>query len=223
MKRYLFVPFLLSFTFLALFGLAEYLYRVRKIRAEITRKLVHVGTGLLTLLFPILLTDHWQVLFLCGSFLLLLLASWQYQWLPSINAIDRFSYGSLLFPVAVYGCYLAYAHANQGLIMFYLPVLTLAICDPLAALVGKRFPYGRFQIGKSRKTLSGSLAFFFSCAVLSLTLLFALLPNASPAWHTVVYSLVLAVCVTNVEAVSGSGLDNFTIPLSVIVILIVLL
>ena len=136
MLPYITSPLVLGLCFLALFGLAEFLYHKQKVKAEITRKIVHVGTGLLTLLFPIFLHDQWQVLFLCTAFLLILLASLQFKLLPSINSIDRVSHGSILYPVAVYGCYLAYSYADKGLFFFYLPILTLAICDPLAALIG---------------------------------------------------------------------------------------
>src|ERR1043166_6531998 len=84
--------------FLALFLIAELLYRVMHVEAEYTRKLVHAGTGLLTLLFPIFLSQVWQAGVLCGSFLLLLLISLRIGWLPSINAVDRKTAGEWVFP-----------------------------------------------------------------------------------------------------------------------------
>ncbi|MBI3234471.1 MAG: phosphatidate cytidylyltransferase, partial [Bacteroidetes bacterium] len=50
---------ILSGMFLTLFGLAEVLYHFFKVKAELTRKLVHFGTGLLTFLFPLILSSHW--------------------------------------------------------------------------------------------------------------------------------------------------------------------
>ena len=223
MQNYLLPPFLLSLCFLALFGLAEYLYRGHKIRGEITRKIVHFGTGILTLLFPVFLVSHWQVLFLCGSFLLLLIASMKLKLLPSINAIDRVSYGSLLFPVAVYVCHLGYFLADKGPILFYLPILILAICDPLAALVGKRWPRGRYRVGRSRKTLSGSLAFFVASVGLSVLLFHALLPGEVLLWRSLLLSVLLSIFVTVIEAVSGRGTDNLTIPLGAVLALYLML
>ena len=86
---------LLASSFLALFGIAEILYHFLKMQAELTRKIVHIGTGLLTLLFPLMLSNHWYVLFLCTSFAAILLASLRLNLLPSINAIGRKSAGSL--------------------------------------------------------------------------------------------------------------------------------
>jgi len=223
METYVVFPLLYSTGFLALFGLAEYLYHVRKIRAEITRKLVHIGTGILTLLFPIFLNDHWQVLFLSGGFLLLLLASLKYGWLPSINAVRRVSYGSLLYPVSVYGCYLAYVFMEKSPIAFYLPILTLALCDPLAALVGTRIPAGKYRVGEGHKTVSGSLAFFTATFLLASGVFF--LPSALvlPIGEILQFSVSVALAATFAEAISGFGTDNFTIPASVLLTLNLLL
>jgi dolichol kinase len=203
---------MLAGCFLALFGVAELLYHFGKVRAEWTRKIVHFGTGLLTLLFPVVLVSHWQVLFLCASFLVILLASLKFGWLPSINAIDRFSYGSILFPVIVYLLFLVFQIAGKGLIVFYLPILVLAICDPLAAVVGKRFPFGKYRIMGGGKSAAGSLAFFVSALLVTVSTVFAFNDVRSG-----MLLIALVPCVATVaEALGVKGMDNFTIPASVV-------
>lgn len=203
----------LAVCFLTLFGVAEWLYHYQKVKVELTRKLVHVGTGVLTLLFPVFLGNHWLVLLLCSSFAMILIASLQYNLLPSINAIDRKSHGSLLYPVAVYICYLAYSFYGYKVVLFYLPVLTLAICDPLAALFGKRYPYGKYRLGASNKTLVGSSAFLVSSWILAALMLHYF---DTKIWHCV----WIAPLATIAEAMSGKGTDNLTIPLTVLGILL---
>ncbi|MGG7665701.1 hypothetical protein [Dyadobacter sp. BHUBP1] len=205
-------PLILACCFLLLFGVAELLYHFGKLGAEWTRKIVHIGTGLLTLLFPVVLVSHWQVLFLCASFLVILLASLKFGWLPSINAIDRFSYGSILFPVIVYLLFLVFQMADRGLIVFYLPILVLAICDPVAALVGKRFPFGKYQIMGSGKSAAGSLAFFASALLVT-----AVTVSAFDGAHSgMLLILVVPMMATIAEALGVRGMDNFTIPASVV-------
>ncbi|SDF87509.1 Dolichol kinase [Dyadobacter soli] len=210
---------ILACCFLALFGIAELLYHIGKVRAEWTRKIVHIGTGLLTLLFPLVLTSHWQVLALCGSFLVILLASLQFGWLPSINAIDRFSYGSILFPIIVYGLFLVFQMAGKGLIVFYLPILILAICDPVAALVGKRLPFGKYRVMGCGKSLAGSASFWVSALLVTAATVFAI--------DNVPSAMLLIVCVpaiaTVAEALGVKGMDNFTIPASVVLTLCLIL
>lgn len=205
-------PLILACCFLALFGVAELLYHFGKVRAEWTRKIVHIGTGLLTLLFPLVLSSHWQVLFLCAGFLMILLASLKFGWLPSINAIDRFSYGSILFPVIVYLLFLIFQMAGKGLIIFYLPILILAICDPLAALVGKRFPFGKYRVWGCGKSVAGSLVFLVSAWLVTVATVLAF-DNVPSGMQLI---LLVPFIATVAEALGVKGMDNFTIPASVV-------
>ena len=203
--------FILAGAFLALFGVAELLYHFAKVKAELTRKFVHLGTGILTLLFPVLLENHWLVLLLCSSFVVILIVSLKYKLLPSINAIDRFSVGSLAYPVSVYCCYLFFDKEGQNFQYFYVPILILAICDPIAALMGKRWPKGKFSIGKETKTLMGSSMFLASAFIVYIALTASLHPHTSIlmlVWRGLIVASITCIA----EAVSGKGTDNLTIP-----------
>lgn len=219
MKEQLVITALLGLSFLLLFGVAELLYHYAKIKAEITRKMVHIGTGILTLLFPLLLESHWSVLLLCSSFALILFLSLRYNLLKSINAIGRTSYGSISYPVAVYVCFCVYAwrrehqpEAGNGYILFYLPILILAICDPVAALCGKRWPYGKYRVRQETKTLLGSSLFMISAFSISFVL-FILLNNTQHAiLQTIIASALIAMTTTVTEAICTKGTDNLFIP-----------
>lgn len=212
---------ILAASFLALFGSAEILYHKFKLKGEVTRKIVHVGTGLLTLLFPVMLSGHWWVLLLCVSFAVILIASLLFNFLPSINNINRRSVGSLAYPVSVYTAFLFYDHYNKDKVFFYLPILVLAISDPIAALVGKKYPYKSFSIGSTRKTLSGSLACFVSAFIISFIIIYT--NNAAAPLVAVIFkSLLIALAVAIAEAVSGKGYDNITIPVAVLACLVLI-
>jgi len=198
--------------FLALFGVSELLYHKFKVHVEVTRKISHVGTGILTLAFPLFLQNQWSVFLLCFSFLLILIFSLKFNFLPSINAIDRASYGSLLYPVAVYLSFLVYQYVGHQSVFFYLPVLTLAICDPIAAFIGKKRPLGRYRNGL--KTLVGSFAFFLSAFILAYALLIMLV-DAMDYFLAFRFAFALSLVATIMEAISSRGFDNLTIPLGV--------
>ena len=219
MNRDLLHTILLAGLFLSLFGVAELMYHQFKVKVELTRKFVHVGTGLLTLLFPVLLGNHWLVLLLCTSFALILIASLKFNLLKSINAIERESVGSLAYPVSVYACYLAFDYFGQQYIYFYLPVLILAICDPVAALTGKTWPVGKYKVGKENKTLLGSSMFFLSALVLGFLLFRALNPQLALA-HILLSTVLVALISSIAEALSRKGYDNLTIPAAVLLTLI---
>lgn len=220
MKTEILNTILLATSFLVLFTIAECLYHFFKVSVELTRKLVHLGTGFLTLLFPLLLNNQWLVLLLCGSFALILSLSLRFQFLKSINAIDRKSSGSLIYPVSVYLCYLAFTLHHQY-ICFYLPILILAICDPIAALTGKKWPKGKYKNGKDNKTLMGSGMFFISALLVCFTLFFLLnIPISFLQLTAISFLIAMVSCIT--EAISKNGYDNLTIPMSVLSLLILL-
>jgi phytol kinase len=190
--------------FFALFLAGEWLYRRRGVRAEYTRKLAHVGSGLLALTFPSAVGHPGWVAALCAGFLLLLYATRRLGWLPSIHAVPRHSQGAVFFPVAVALCY-AVAWSRHDLAFFYLPVACLTVSDTLACLVGRRWSIGRYTFGWGYKSLAGSLAFFASA--LGLALVF---PPSSAAEAP----LAVAVAATAGEAIAGRGWDNLTVPLA---------
>jgi dolichol kinase len=219
MNEQIIITALLGLSFLVLFGVAELLYHYARVKSEITRKTVHIGTGILTLLFPVLLDSHWSVLFLCSSFALILFLSLKYDLLKSINAIGRKSYGSISYPVAVYVCFCFYAwhrsyrpEAGNGYILFYLPILILAICDPIAALFGRRWPYGKYQVRQETKTLVGSSLFFISAFFISFVLLVLLNKTQHAVLQTIIASTLIAMTTTVTEAICTKGTDNLFIP-----------
>lgn len=207
--------------FLLLFASGELLYHKFGVRAEYTRKLIHIGTGILTLLFPVFLRSHWYVLLLCGSFAVILLVSLKYNLLKSINAIDRKSHGSISYPIAVYSTFLFFDFFSGDAAQkayFYIPVLTLALCDPIAALGGKRWPWKPYKVGSGTKTMTGSILFFVSATLLSIALLATL--STTSGISLVLLSMCIALVTSVTEALSRNGFDNLLIPFAAILMLV---
>ncbi len=210
-----FYTILLAVIFMLLFGFAEMLHHKFKVRAELTRKLVHTVASILALSFPILIRDLWLVLLLCGSFIVVLLLSLRLSWLRSVNGIKRISYGSISFPAAIFFSYCFYEWMSaecgrEQIASYYIPVMVLGISDPLAALFGKRWPAGKYKIAGETKTLLGTACFFISALITSFIILVMLNgPAATPVW-LLAFSIAAASSVA--EGVTIRGLDNLTIP-----------
>ncbi len=209
---------ILGGAFLVLFASAELMYHKFGVKAEVTRKYVHLLTGLLTMFFPPMLDNHWFVLALCGSFLGILIGSMILNLLPSINAVDRVTRGSLLYPVVVYGCFLAFNYYGQ-FVFYYIPILILAICDPVAALMGKRWPISPYKIFGTTKTMMGSTSFFIVAVIASFVLFVGI--DEAPIFEAIVLSIGIALVTTIAEAATGKGYDNISIPASAMALLLV--
>jgi dolichol kinase len=205
-----------------IFLMAEMGRHTFSLKTEYTRKWVHLTSGLCCLSFPFFISNHWIVLILCSGFMMLLFVSSRNGWLQSINGIGRKSYGSLLFPVSVYLSFIGFKYLDENYIYFYLPIIILAVCDPLAALTGGKWAYGKYAIGDINKTLVGTGAFFTSCFAILLGSFWFLDPGW-PMETLLGYSFIIAAIASLTEAVSKNGIDNVTIPLCVIVLLILLM
>ena len=186
---------------------------------ELLRKLLHIGMGVVSLSLPWLFDTPRPVLFLAGAFAAGLLAGrssacWRRVAGGILCGIARISVGDLCFPAAVAAVFaLSAGHPSH----FCIPILTLTLADAAAALVGTRHGVHRFGRPGRVKSLEGSAAFFlvaFPCAYVPLLLW----PEGGWSW-TLLLSLNLAVLLTLVEALSGNGLDNLTVPLAALLLL----
>ena len=193
---------------LAILTLAEVLRRHRLASPEVTRKLVHVLSGLEAAAFPWLFTTAWSVLALTASYALLMALTRPIGALRSVHGVRRRTAGGLYYPLGVATVFLLVGHRPE----VYVPaILVLALADPAAALVGGSWGLTRYRLCGGTKSVEGSLAFgicALACLHLSLGLLTSLAPLALLLW-----SLHVAVLATGLEALAPRGSDNLAIPL----------
>ena len=205
--------------FLILFVVAEWLYHRANVHAEYTRKIVHAGTGLLTMGFPVYFDSFWQVIIICTLFLVILVASRKLNMLHSINNVSRRTEGSVLYPVIVIIAFLFYQYMNEvdsrNPVHFYLPILIMAISDPVAALAGTRFK--KDHTGMKGKTTAGTLAFAASAFIIAMILLAVFMRLSFVP--LIGWSFVISIATALAERASNGGWDNFTIPLTAMSVL----
>jgi phytol kinase len=214
--------FLVTFLLLLIFN--EMVYRRLHPMGEITRKLAHFLATLSTVTFPFLFDNHWYVFALAVIFFLLLFFSRKRRYLKSIHDIDRKSLGSYLLPVAIYLTFL-FSHLLDNKFMFILPILVLAICDPVAGILGMNLQVYNHQIRifkwKLNKTSTGSISFFIACFIISLIALYFY--RMSLDFKTFGLSMIIAMAGTLTEMFSWKGTDNLFIPMVVLLILVLFL
>ena len=186
---------------------------------ELTRKMVHVGMGLVTLSFPYLFHETWPVLILALSSIVLLgsvrlYAPVQRELGSVLGGVDRASLGEIYFPVAVSTVFWM---ANGDKVLFLVPVLVLALADATGALIGVRYGLARYETDEGWKSWEGSLSFFI-VAFLSIHIPVLLMTNTGRA-ESLLIGLSLALVIMLMEAISWRGLDNLFIPLTTFVLL----
>jgi dolichol kinase len=197
----------------ALLGLVELVERRWRPHPEIPRKLAHVGGGLIACCAPLLFTTHWAMLFLTGSFALLLLATRRLGLLGSLHPRGRAGAGDLVFPA---GLYAAFVLADGDALLFQLSALVLALADPAAALVGQRFGRWRYRLAGVTRSLEGSLG--FAATAFAVTVLALVASGRLGAAAALLCASAVAVIVASLEAVSPPGLDNLAVPVGTLLV-----
>jgi phytol kinase len=200
--------------FAAVLAAAELWARRGSPKPEWTRKLVHVGGGLGCLGFPFLVSSPWTVLVMATGLSALFAAGRRGGALRSLHGVERRTSGSEYYPLAIF---LTYVLTYGRPWLFVSSVLTLAVADAGAALVGGRWGRVRYQVEEEEKSLEGSLAFLL-IAFLAV-LLPALLLAGLPGKVCLLSALLVAVLVTGFEAISLHGADNLFVPVAVCVAL----
>jgi phytol kinase len=174
---------------------------------ETARKISHVAVGLACLVLPSVFTSVAPVLGLAvvaGAGLLALrsVPALRARFGCALHGVARRSLGEFAF---VGGVALAFLLAHDNFAAYGVAILTLALGDAAAALVGRRFGRHPYAVGHARKSLEGSAAFFAVAALVC-----ALIPGAVSVAAVAAFALVT----TLAEALAGDGFDNAAIPLA---------
>jgi phytol kinase len=198
--------------FALLYGVLRLASRRTGIRPEVTRKLLHAGSGALTLPFPFLFHDLRPVLLLTASSAAFVFAI---KSAPTLRArfggvadrVERSTLGELYFPISV-ALLFALTRGRHPL-LFVIPILMLTLADATSALVGGRYGLTRY-IGND-KSLEGSIAFVvvaFFCVHVPL-LLWSDVGRA----ESLLIAATLALLAMLLEGSAWRGLDNLFVPI----------
>lgn len=189
--------------------IAEFAYKVFKLNTEWTRKIAHIGSGIIALTYPTYLNSHWLVLGLTLSFTVILYTSKKMDLFQSIFSVGRKSYGELFFVWSTWQLFMLYQFTGD-VNFYYLGFSSVVFADPAAALMGKPFPLKKYTIFGNTKSFGGSISFF----IVSFILTYYFFNISTTEINIIAFTLAHAIILTVVEAISSKGLDNLTIPIA---------
>lgn len=192
---------------------SEFLWRKKVVSVEVSRKMVHMGTGVLVAFLPFFIT--WgEIQALSIAFLAVILLSAQFKILKSIHSVKRVTKGEILYAVGIGIC----AFLEPTPWIFTVAILHLALADALAAVIGTR--WGRrthYTLLSHGKSLLGSMVFFYVSMTIFLGVILVQPESHLPGVYLLL--IVLPTLLTMLENISWYGLDNVTVPVMTIVLL----
>lgn len=194
--------------FVSIIGGTEMWTRIRRPDPELSRKVVHVASGAVCLLFPIFVGSIVSVLILALLFVIFLFVASRFRALVCLNSVDRRSHGSEFYPLAVF--FLFFVSRDRWW-LYFTALLILAVADAAAALIGSRFGRHRYRVGEQdTKSLEGSIAFF----AITYFVIAALLSISSevPTANSLLIAFLVGMLLMGAEAISVHGTDNIFVP-----------
>ncbi|MED5165419.1 diacylglycerol/polyprenol kinase family protein [Prochlorococcus sp. MIT 1306] len=177
---------------------------------ELSRKIVHIGTGpVIPLAWWLGIPSNWAIP-MAILITIVILINHRWRLLPAIEDVNRNSYGTV-----------AYALTITLLLIFFWPenaaavcsgVLVMAFGDGLAGLIGRKVRSPNWLIWGQRKSIAGTL----TMAVITLIILFTLSLLIDASFHPLRIFAVTGLAV-GLEQLSRWGIDNLTVPMGVAV------
>lgn len=188
---------------------AEGLNRFTAVDPEVSRKVVHIGTGNVILLAWWLEIPGWVGITAGILAAAIALISYQVPILPSLNSINRKSLGTFFYAVSI-SILVAWFWPQQHQEYAALGILVMTWGDGLAAVIGQKYGKHIYRVWGMQKSWEGSATMCLVSFAVSSLILLAVQDNV---WQTVAVSVVVAFAAASLESVSKWGIDNFTVPI----------
>ncbi len=175
---------------------------------ELSRKIVHIGTGPVIPLAWVLGISANLAIPVAGIITIGLLINHQLRLLPALEDVNRQSYGTI-----------AYGLSITFLLIFLWPenadavsagVLVMSFGDGLAGLIGRQLNSPHWVIFGQRKSIAGTLTMAIVVAMI-----ISLLSIISGTFLHPLLILVITFLAVSLEQISPWGIDNLTVPIGV--------
>ncbi len=173
---------------------------------EIVRKIIHIGIGPLIPLAQYLKIDQNSALIFTGIVSLMVLINYSYKLFPTIEDVERKSYGTLFYCLSLFILIWFYWDKDPYALVTGFFIMTFG--DGLAGLIGKSFNSKSWILFKQRKSFFGTLTMFVS----SLLVVCSIGYSQQNSFNLNYF--VIAFFATALEQFSILGIDNFIVPIS---------
>ena len=175
---------------------------------ELSRKIVHIGTG------PVVVLAWWLsipasiAVPVAFAVTVITAINHRIQLLPAVEDVDRNSYGTVAYGLAI--SLLLLLFWPEQAVAVCAGVLVMAFADGLAGLVGRGMTSPSWTVWQQRKSIAGTVTMGL---VTALVLILLVLISQSPL-HPLRLIAVCALAV-GLEQWGRWGIDNLTVPMAV--------
>jgi len=173
---------------------------------EALRKIIHIGMGPLIPIAQYLQIDQNSALTFTAIISLVIFLNYLYQFFPSIEDVDRKSFGTLFYCISLFILIFLFWEKDPYALIAGFFIMTFG--DGLAGLIGKNLKSKSWIFLKQKKSLFGTATMFLTSLLVVCSLGYIQKYNFN------INLLMIAFIATTFEQFSVIGIDNFLVPLA---------
>ena len=173
---------------------------------EIVRKIIHIGIGPLIPIAQFLKIDQNLALIFTGIVSLMVLINYNYKVFPTIEDVERKSYGTLFYCLSLFILICLFWNKDPYALIAGFFIMTFG--DGLAGLIGKSFSSRNWIFFNQKKSLYGTITMFLTSLIVVSSIGYLEQNSINLNFFTI------ALLATLLEQFSVLGIDNFIVPIS---------
>lgn len=194
-----------------------------KMGKEASRKFIHIMLGNWWIIAMYFFTNVWTAMIGPIAFVIINYLSYKNNLIKVMERDEQDGLGTVYYALSllilVIVAFGIYKQPALGLV----PTLVMAYGDGLAAVIGKKIKSKKYKLGETKKSFAGSLTMFvISTLLIGAHLAFNLGTTFWLGTHWPIVACLAGFAITALEAVSGKGWDNITVPVATLTLLILL-
>ena len=173
---------------------------------EIVRKIIHIGVGPLIPITQFLKINQNSALIFTGIVSLMVLINYTYKLFPTIEDVERKSYGTLFYCLSLFILIYLFWDKNPYALITGFFIMTFG--DGLAGLVGKSFNSKSWIFFKQKKSLFGTTTMFLTSLIVVCSVGYSQQNSLNLNYFTIAFFATL------LEQFSVLGIDNLIVPIA---------
>ena len=212
---------LVSFTYIALVIVSAKIFE--KKGKEISRKFIHIMLGNWWIIAMLFFDNVWFAAFGPAVFVVVNYLSYKKDLIKVMERDEQDGFGTVYYALSLLILAIVSFGIFKNPVLGLVPTLVMAYGDGLAAIIGKNTKSKRYKLSDTKKSFAGSLTMFLIALIFIGGYLWY--TNATVFWtttHWTLISIMMAFCITAIEAISGKGIDNISVPISTLLLLILI-
>ena len=173
---------------------------------EIVRKIIHIGIGPLIPIAQFLKINQNSALIFTGIVSLMVFINYIYKLLPTIEDVERKSYGTLFYCLSLF--ILIYLFWNKDPYALITGFFIMTFGDGLAGLIGKNLKSKSWILFNQKKSLFGTMTMLLTSLIVVCSIGYTQQSSLNLNYFTIAFIATL------LEQFSVLGIDNFIVPIS---------